>query len=272
MKEATDQQLDVVQAKARPRGTLPYLPDRQPELLRQWLTRALRPIDGMTVQNFARAGRDPKDPATLTLSAGRDVQTYRITRQGDLTKALRTTLVSLSDGKLEVPHLTGGEVEDVWVALCQLGEVLTEWDERDEARKWVEQMLLATLPLMGHTLVPDGRHDALMAIKHAGEFTRGDALALIRPSNDNGHSAFPQSYQQRPCRFVDEQTGEQWLRAGEVACYVRWVVGIEPLAHATLRARLHEVGVIGKHFEDYRAPHPKLNLYQLPEELTEPMK
>jgi hypothetical protein len=264
----TEQDLDSAQAKPRAKGSLPYLPERDPELLRAWLTMALRPPEGWTVKNFERAGRDRKDPCSIFVANGRESRTYRVNQQQELVMRPRTTLLSISDGKLDVPHLTATEVEDVWAALCHLGEVLTEWDERDEARKWVEQMCVTTLPLTGHTLVPDGRHDALMAMKRAGEFTRSDALALVRPGNDEQQ----QQYQQRPVRFVDEQTGEQWLRAGEVACYVRWVCGVEPLSHATLRARLHEVGVIGRLFEDYRPPHPKLNLYGLPEPLVEGTK
>ncbi len=109
------------------------------------------------------------------------------------------------------------------------------------------------MPLGGYSLGPDARHDGLMAIKAAGEFTKGDALSLIRGGDD-------QRYQQRPLRFVDSQTGEQWVRVGETATFVRWVVGVEPLSHATLRARLHEIGVVGRLFEDYHAPHPKVQL------------
>ena len=50
---------------------------------------------------------------------------------------------------------------------------------------------------------------------------------------------------------------------------VRLVVAVEPLSHATLRARLHEIGVVGRLFEDYHAPHPKVQLYQLPDELIQ---
>jgi hypothetical protein len=99
-----------------------------------------------------------------------------------------------------------------------------------------------------------------MAIRAGGEFTRPDALTLLRPGGD-------EHYQQRPTRFIDSETGEQWLRAGEMAAFIRWVLGVEPLSGRTLRSRLGEVGVVGRRFEDYRPPHPKLNLYQLPEDL-----
>lgn len=255
----------VLKAKARPKGTLPYLPDgREPEALRDWLTLACRPDEGWRVSGFERTGRDPRDPCWLQLANGREARTYRFNHQTDLCKDPRITVVSTTDGKLAVPHLTGTEVEDFWVALCQLGTVLTEHDERDETRKWIEQLLPATSVLTGHTLTPEGRHDGLMALKRAGEFTKSDALTYLRPDPVNGSA-----YLQRPARFVDEKTGDQWVRVGETGTFVRWVVGVEPLSHGTLRARLHEVGVVGRLFEDYRPPHPKLNLYQLTSELIE---
>jgi hypothetical protein len=149
------------------------------------------------------------------------------------------------------------------VALCKLGRVLTEHDELQQTREWIEAMLPVTLPLFGHTLVPDGRHAGLMALRAAGMFGKQDALSLVRGVTDHDH------YQQRPVRFVDDQTGEQFVRAGETACYLRWVVGVEPLAHQTLRARLQEIGVVGKLFEAYQAPHPKAQLFQLSDELIE---
>ena len=258
----TADDLDRVQAKARPRGKLPYLPD-EPELeaLCDWLTLAFCPPEGWRVAGFERTGRDKSDPATLMVRNGRENRTYRFKQQGELMTRPRVTVAALSDGWLRMPHLTGSEVEDVWMALCQVAVVQTEWDERAETTKWLDQLIRASLPLSGHTLVPDGRHAGLMALKHAGEFTRTDALAMGRPGEIEGH-------QQRPVRFIDSETGEQWVRAGETAAYVRWVLGVEPLSATTLRARLYEIGVVGRLFEDYRPPHPKLHLYQLTDELT----
>jgi hypothetical protein len=123
-------------------------------------------------------------------------------------------------------------------------------------------MLPVCLPLTGHTLVPDGRWDGLMAIRAAGEFTKTDALSMLRPGGDEPR------YQQRPIRFVDKHTGDQYLRAGETATYMRYVIGVEPLAHSTLRARLHEIGVEAAYFQDRRHPHPKALLYKLATELV----
>ena len=247
--------------KPRPRGKLPYLPDEPEEVaLCDWLTLAFRPPEGWRIVGFERTGRDKTDPASLMVRNGRESRVYRFKQQGELMAHLRIAVAAVSDGWLNMPHLTGGETEDVWMALCQLGVVQTEWDERAETTKWCEQLVRASLPLSGHSLVPDARHDGLMALKRAGEFTRTDALELGRPGETEGH-------QQRPVRFIDSETGDQWVRAGETAAYVRWVLGVEPLAAATLRARLVEVGVVGRLFEDYRPPHPAATLTSLAEAL-----
>lgn len=248
--------------KPRPKGKLPYLPDgRDLEQLREWLTRAFRPPKGYQFDKFDRAGKQKSDPCSITFRNGRDTRTFRFPQQGDLHGAkLRPIVFAVADGDLAMPHLTGSEVEDVWAALCTVGSVATVSDERDETIKWCQQLLDAAVPLVGKTLVPDGRHDALMALKQNGEFTRPDAIAFLRGGDQ---------WQRQPVRFVDEQTSEQFIRAGEAAAFVRWVLGVEPLSFSTLRARLSEIDVVGKRFEDYRPPHPKLTLYQLTEELVE---
>jgi hypothetical protein len=258
----TDEDLDRLQQKPRPKGKLPWLPDGDNvEELRAWLTMAFRPPQGWSVAGFERNGRNKNDACALVLQNGREAKRLRFDRQRDIRTDPRGEVLGVSDGWLKAPHLTPGEIEDVWAALCTLGRVLSEHDEVDEMREAIESMLPATMPLPGYSLVPDGRHDALMALRQAGEFTRPDAEQLRRGTDER--------YQQRPIRFVDSQTGEQWLRAGEVATYLRWVLGVEPLSHASLRARLIEIGVVGRYFEDYRPPHPKLSLYQLTEALIE---
>jgi hypothetical protein len=268
MTDFTREDLDALQQKARPKGVLPWLPrERDPETLRVWITHALHCPPGWVIRAFERAGRDKTDPCSITLHNGRDGRVIRVPQQRDLEAKPRSTLLGLCDGWLAIPHLTNGEAEDLWAALITFGNVLTEHDDMQETREWVEQMLPVTLPLTGFSLTPDGRHDALMAIKHVGEFTKPDALSLVRPGDVE-----QTRYQQRPCRFIDKTTGEQWLRTGETAAFIRWVVGVEPLSHATLRARLHEIGVDGKLFEAWQPPHPKLQLYSLPDELTEGLR
>ena len=248
--------------KPRPKGKLPYLPDgRDLEQLQEWLTRAFRPPEGYRVDTFDRHGRQDADPATLMLRNGRDTLTYRFTTQAALQgRRLRRTVLSVADGELDMPHLTDSEIDDLWAALCKFGKVRAEVDERDETLKWIEQLLDVAAPLRGKTLVPDGRHDALMALRHLGEFTRPDALAL----KDRREEAL-----RRPVRFIDAQTNEQWVRAGETAAFVRYVVGVDRIAQSTLQGRLQQIGVEAQRFEDYRPPHPKNVLFRLTDALVE---
>ena len=218
-----------LQTKTRPKGTLPYLPTTSDiEVLREFLSLALRPREGWRVWEFERAGRQKTDPCSLVVRNGREVQTHRFKHQGELYgRDVRSVVVAVTDGELRPPHLTGGEIEDLWAALCILGTVASEYDDRDEARKWIEQLLTACQVFTGHTLIPDARHDALMALKAHGEFTRPDALSMLRGGD-------PQ-WQRRPVRVIDRVTGEQYVRAGEAATFVRYVLGAEPLSPPDLQ-------------------------------------
>ena len=255
-----------LQDKARPKGSLPHLPNgRDPEVLRGWLTRAFRPDPGWEFDTFERPTTDPNDGCSITFRNGREMVTYRFKRQSDLMgPKLRSMVLSVAEGRLDMPHLTGSEIEDVWAAMCKLGSVLTEYDERDETRKLIEQMLVGTIPLTEHSLVPDGRFDALMAIRAQGEFTKPDALAL-----QNAHRNDDGRWLRRPIRFIDRHTGHQYLRAGETATYLRYVLGAEPLSGGSLKGRLQEIGVEAEYPQDRRAPHPKARLYRLSAELVE---
>jgi hypothetical protein len=243
--------------KPRPKGSLPYLPDGDNVRLGAWLTRAFRPPPGFVAEAFERGGKQRTDPCSLTFRNGRETRTFRFTAQSDLVgRRLRATALGISDGWLRMGRLKDDEIEDVWAALCIFGRVLSDFDDREETHKWTQQLVSAAEPFVGYSLVPDARHDALMALKRHGEFKRHDALA------------FPGG-ERRPVRFVDAHTGEQFVRSGETAAFVRWVLGVEPLSYSTLRARLADVKIVGRFFEDRRPPHPKLMLYRLTERLVE---
>ena len=247
--------------KPRPKGTLPHLPaGGEADEFEAWLTAAFRPPDGYRLDLFERPGALRADPCSITFRNGRDRRTFRFTRQSELMGAqLRSTVLGISDGWLRMGHLTASEVEDVWAALCIYGRVISEADDRDEAVKWMHQLLDQATALTGYTLVPDGRHDGLMRIREGGEFIRADAEQLVR-GGDGGR---------RPTRFVDKHTDEQFIRAGETATFLWHVVGVRDLTRPGLRARLAEIGVAACRFEARQPPHPKLTLFQLTADLIE---
>jgi hypothetical protein len=249
-------------AKARPRGVLPPLPPREAaiEIHEQWLTMATRPPRGWRVAGFERHSQEKTSSCSLTVRNGREGETFRFESLKDLMSTPRSVLAVVTNGFLDMPHLGGPEIEDFGVALCRYGDVLTNWDERDTTRKWVEGVLAATLPFTGHTLVPDGRFKALMAVRGNGEFLRSDAEVLRHPGED-------QRWIQRPMRFVDSETGEQWLRARETVTYIRYLLHDGPLSQPTLTGRLREIGIECRLFEDRRGSvHPKLYFYRLTDE------
>ena len=246
--------------KPRPKGVLPHLPP-DPETLILWLTAAFRPPKGFEFERFDRSSVRKVDPVSVTFRNGRERRTFRFERGQDLTGgALRSNVVGISAGFCDMPHLSAGEIEDVWVGLCKIARVMTEYDDRDEATKWMHQLIDEASPLNGKTLVPDGRHDGLMALRGQGEFVRRDAEQLVRGT---------EGWQRRPVRFVDTQTGEQFTRAGETATFIWHVIGVRALTRPSLKARLAEIGVESLRFEAYKPPHPKLSLFKLNDELIE---
>lgn len=258
MKSDEDADRTEKRGKPRPRGTLPYLPDgADVGQLRDWLTRAFRPRYGR-VEHFERFGQAPDQPATLTVANGRERRSYRFARQGDLITRLRVTVAAVAGKEMSMPHLTAAEAEDVWVALCAIAQALTEEDEPEQAGEWLRELLDVALPLEGFSLVPDARHDALMALRRKNHFTRLYAIEAARRPD-------PKDWPVHPTRLIDKHTGEHWLRAGEAVTFLRYILGVEPLKHATLQARWHEIGCERRYFEDRRPPHPKAHLYRVPE-------
>jgi hypothetical protein len=189
---------------------------------------------------------------------GRERRSYRFRNQRDLWgSTLRSVINAAASPDLRMPHLTASEIEDVWAALCGLGDVLEVRDELDQTREWLAAAYGATVPLTGYSLTRGRRHDALMELRRRGEFSVQDAREILRRPQD--------PWPRHPVRVEDEQTGEVWLRTGEAATYLRYIVGVDPLPHAILAARFAEIGVRRHHFQDRRPPHPKLWLYRVPE-------
>lgn len=260
----TEDELDQAQDKPRPKGRLSRLDEKRlddPDYLRQWLTKAFRPTLGV-VRGFERMSQDLDQPAWLIVANGSEEYRYRFRQQSDLTtQKCRKIVLAVGSGELRMPHLSDGEIEDVWAALTYLGSVLSNRSELDQAGEWLDALLRIAAPLEGHTLTDSGtRRDALLAFRKFGEFTRLDALAILRSPE--------QTWTRRPTCLIDSATGEMWLRERESATYLREILGVKPLTYKSLEARFREIGIELKHFEDRRPPHPKANLYRVPKGYT----
>ena len=73
----------------------------------------------------------------------------------------------------------------------------------------------------------------------------------------------------RPVRFVDQDTDEQWVRAGETFFFVKHVAGAEKVDRGKLRDRLGAIGMSCTRFEHHADPHPKAVMYRLTDALIE---
>jgi hypothetical protein len=213
---------------------------------------------------FERAGRMRGDPCKLTLEApGGGRVSYRWNEQRDLWSAasLRASVYSQCDGHLRVPALSKAELEDIWAALCSLAQVLVDQDERDETREWLGGFLAVAEPLNGVTLTPAGATDAVAALRARGQFTRRAAMEMGDPAVDP-RKLF------RPVVVIDSADASQWVRSGELATYVRHVVGVTPLAQTTLDSRMAEIGGKRKLMERRTGDgrHPAFVLYRLPDD------
>jgi hypothetical protein len=244
---------------------LPPLPGHGATLgeLRDWLTEALAPAPGYRVIEFERAGRHRADPCKLTLDApGGGRVSFRWNEQRELWSAgsIRATFYAQCDGQLRVPALSKGELEDIWAALCSLAQVLVDQDERDETCEWVAGFIAAAETENGITFTPAGRADAVAALCCRKQFTRRAALELSDPTIDPRIPA-------RPVVVIDTVDSSRWVRAGELATYVRHVIGATPLAQGTLDARIGEIGGRREFIEIRRGGwHPKVVLYRFPED------
>lgn len=243
---------------------LPPLPGHGTTLgdLRQWLTTALGPPPGYILQDFTRAGRQKTDPCELVLEApGGGRVAYRFNEQRELStpSSLRAAIAAVTDSLCRVPALTRSEQEDIWIGLCALAEVLVQQDDRDEMRDWLEGFLRTAAHINGLTFEPEGQFDALLALQRRRLFTRAAALALSDPN-------IAPEQKTRPVVVHDGKTSRLWVRAGELATYLRHVVGTGPMPQSALDGRMAEVGADRMYFEKrIEEKHPHAVLYQLPE-------
>lgn len=248
-------------AKARPKGSLPHLPERDAPLSewRGWLTRALNPPDGYAFDNFERHGRRLSDPAyvVLTTPAGGEVR-YRFPEQRGLAKSanLRSSVVSITDGLLRMGALTAPETSDVWVALCSVGAVIAQQDEVEEFRDHLDAFMRIADAETRYTLESTGRYDALLALQARGLFERRHAQLMASEVDET-------KWSKRPVVLFDRETRRQWVRVPELATYLRHVVGMQ-LGHGTLDGLMSEVGAPRiRHEVRNGAAHPHSSFYRL---------
>jgi hypothetical protein len=210
---------------------------REPSPWREWLTEALSPAQCYRVHNLLRHGRQRSDACELVLlDPDGTHRSFEIEEQRLLSTpaTLRATLVSATDGLVRPRSLTKGEQEDIWVALVTLATVTANQSTKAETQEWLEQTVEQAEQLTGYSLVPQTRPDALAALLARNTF---DYLAARRLTDP--HEITPP----RPALLLDTQTGEQWMRVGELAAFWRHVVGTPAISYRSIEGRLAAIGV-----------------------------
>lgn len=219
--------------------TLPWLPDygSPPADWRHWLTNALRPAPGWRVEKFLRHGRQRTDSCELVLvgpNGRREFFELGEQRHLQTPNSVRATVIAATDGLLRPERLTQAELEDIWIALVSLATVTAAQNSKDETRDWLEETVAQAEPMTGHTLTSSGQRDAIAALLDRNVFNSLRAKQFADPAESNPP---------RPTLLIDSETGEQWMRVGEVAAFWRHVVGVGTMSQPTMDGRLSAIGV-----------------------------
>jgi hypothetical protein len=259
----SEDDLDRKPDKKRPKGNLPYLPDRNAPLSdwRAWVTRAFGPPDGYEFDSFIRHGKESlSNPAVVvfTTPVGGEVR-WRFPEQRALAKTsnVRASVVSVTDGLCRMPPLNANEASDVWVALCTLAHNVAQHDEVAEFREKLDTFQRLADVERRYTLHPSGRFDALVALQARGLFEARHARLVATESDEA-------KWSRRPVVLVDSHDKVRWIRVPELATYLRHVVG-ERLGHGMLDGLMSEIGA-DRIYHEVRngAAHPHGNFYRLP--------
>ena len=252
--EYTDTDLDVAQGKPRPKGTLPHLTaDRRPEFLKSWLTRALRPPEGWHVETFDRYGREARDPACCSSRTGAstpatDSGNRKTSHEPRAWRSSRRPMA----GSTSPPNPGRGRrrVDGALSARLGLVRIRRSRASGRMARMFLPVAAASRLQLDTRPPIRRAHGDT-----QAGTFGKGDALSHLAPERRPTLCATPDAVRRSSKRASNGCAPASLPRS------CRWVLGVEPLAHSTLRARLREIGVVARRFEDWGGCHPKLGLY-----------
>jgi len=242
---------------------LDYLPDQGVSDIeyRDWLTTAVGCPSGLRFESFTRHGSQLQDACTFTISVpGGETMSFRSIQQRLASpSSVRAEIAYASHGLLRPAHLSRGELEDIWIAMLTLSNIVDSQTEADETWSWLTRYQAECDPVTGLTFTRDGRFDALAALQRRPVW--GRVQASDREQCPPGR---------RPSWVVDDVTGEQYVRVSELLAFVRYSVGATPMGAAALTARMHEIGAKRMFYETRRGDlHPRMTLYLLPAESSD---
>jgi hypothetical protein len=244
--------------KPRPKGKIPFLPDRSATFseLREWLSAAIGLPNEIRVDTVVRAGRDIEDPLTIALS--NDMK-MRCSHQKRLQQArtLQAFLASESDGIADAPYLSPAETGDVYKALCRLGTTAAKADPIDDLHERLMTFVGICREIRG-SLARAARYLTIERIRaQRPRFDRSTAL---------GRNGEPEA---RPIVLVDLDGAARYIRASEWLTYLRFVLG-QTVDPSRLVAQMAELGSERMPIQAWnldRSHKTHLVFYSLPEDL-----
>jgi hypothetical protein len=244
--------------KPRPKGKIPYLPDRSATLpeLREWLSNACGLPEEVRVDTVIRPGREPEDPVTMILSNSTKL---RCAHQSRLLqpKTLQAFLASESDGIAQPAYLSPAEVGDVYTAFCRLGTASARSDPVADLHERLISFVDLCDDLEG-SLNLEERYVTIETIRRRLPFDRSIALGM--------KGGQPEC---RPVLLVDTRHHKRYVRASEWVVYLRFVVG-RTVDESGLVARMSELGsprCEPQAWNGDRSHKTHLVFYELPEDL-----
>jgi hypothetical protein len=262
-----DELRDIGQEALSPNGSKPKgwpkLPghDAGPKEIRDYLTHAAQLPRNWQVEAAERHGVHPTDPLSITIRAPQTNVSVYFEAQRECSKAgaLRGAFMEATRGASRMKYPKPAEASDFYAMVCALAHVGSTSTIADETMAWLEEYLdLAHLDER-HSLKPPHRYDTLAWLRRRRLFDRHQANRYI-----SGNLAPDEHW----VALVDTETEELWIRAAELASYLRHVYGVGGIAMHTLDARIRELGGERLRVEENRhhggGEHITIVMYRFP--------
>jgi hypothetical protein len=260
-----DSDADAAEARAtgrlkpRPKGKIPYAPDREAPLprLRDWLSLAAGLPREVGIESVVRSGREDDDSLMIVLSNGLKMRCahQRILQQ---PRTLQAFLASHSDGIAQPLYLAPAEAGDFYATLCRYGSAVDAVDASADLHERLTMFVGLTSEVIGSLADPGHRYITIQAIRKRSMFDRGVALAMT-----NGHPESP------PVLLRDSVDDARYIRASEwyvyLRCVVQWTVN-----ESNLASRMAELGSIKINPQAWnvdRSHKTHLVFFRLPDDL-----
>lgn len=241
----------------------PQQPDHYADVgaIRDYLTVAAGLPEHWHVQDACRLGQWGSDAMTLTIrTPGKEPDvTVRFDAQREAAKpaTLHQAISAATRGRSRMKYPTPGQACDFFGMCCALAEVMENSTVADETQDWLDEFVTHTWEITGHSLIDTAkRYDGLGELCQVA-FERLEAQRYLRGDLDD---------KDLPRLLIDTRTKVRWIRVGDLATYIRHVIGIKGgVSQTTLDARLREIGVQRAYIASKTATgYRKARVYCLP--------